>query len=245
LLEGFVMRLTCVVAVTSALLAAVAAPCHAADADWSGVADALGKSGKEMPDGVYRVGLPRTDLHVTLDNVSLLPGFALGGWLAFQRMGEQAVVMGDLVLLQEEVNPVMSKLLGSGIMVTAVHNHLLRADPLPFYMHIEGRGGAATLAAALHDALGASKTPLGAAPARSAPPAATEAGEFDTARLDADIGSKGTLNGGVYQFAIPRAETISDGGMPVPPAMGTATAINFQHRRRQGRDHRGLCAARQ
>jgi hypothetical protein len=175
---------------------------------------------------VHKYGLPRTDLHVTVDGVALRPALALGGWLAFSSMGAQAMVMGDLVLTEEEINPVMAKLLAGGITVTAVHNHLLRAQPATFYMHVAGQGDPVTLAAALHDSLAAgSKTPFGA-PASPGQPGAQV--DLDTAKLDQALGHKGTANGGVVQFSIPRGDVIQDEGMTVPPAMGTAIAINFQ-----------------
>jgi hypothetical protein len=130
-------------------------------------------------------------------------------------------------MTEDEINPVMSKLFANGIMVTAVHNHLLRAQPPTFYMHVAGQGDPVKLATALHDALGASKTPPGA-PTSSPTPTPTSAGDFDAAKLEATLGHKGTASGGVYQFAIPRGDTISDDGMAVPPAMGTAIAVNFQ-----------------
>jgi hypothetical protein len=144
------------------------------------------------------------------------------------------MVMGDLVMAEDEINPVMAKLLANGITVTAVHNHLLRAQPATFDMHVAGLGDPVKLATALHDALGASKTPLG----DTSPPASSDApaaGSEQPARLDLDrttiervLGAKGTANGGVYQFAIPRADVINDAGMAVPPAMGTAIALHFQ-----------------
>jgi hypothetical protein len=205
------------------------APALAADPDWPQVAAALGKAGTEMPGGVYRVGLPRSDLHVTVDGVAIRPTFALGGWLAFARMGGEAMVMvmGDLVLVEPEINPVMSRLAASGIMVTALHNHMLRAQPATFYMHVSGHGDAVKLAAALHDALAASVTPMPAAATPAATPAPAPL-DLDTAALDAVLGYKGANNGGVYQFGIPRADVITAGGMAVPPAMGTAIVINFQ-----------------
>src|SRR5512132_4559810 len=133
------------------------------EARWHPVADALGKAGTEMPGGVYRIGLPRTDLQVTLDGIELTPALALGSWLAFARMGDGAMVMGDLVLTEDEIDPVMKKLAEGGIIeITALHNHLLRARPATFYMHILGHGEPVALAHALHDALVLSKTPLGA-----------------------------------------------------------------------------------
>jgi Domain of Unknown Function (DUF1259) len=200
-----------------------------AQTDWmSRVGDALGKSGSEMPGGVYRVGLPRTDLKVTLDGVELKAGFALGSWLAFQKMGDDAMVMGDLVLTSEEVNPVMKKLEEGGIEITALHNHLLRNQPFTMYMHVLGRGDPVKLAATLHGALAMSKTPLPGAPSGVAQPSAPPQIDFDTAAVDKILGAKGKNNGGVYQFSIPRAEPIKDGGMEVPEAMGSAIAINFQ-----------------
>ena len=141
---------------------------NAADTDWSKIATALGKSGTEMPGGVYRVGLPRTDLHVTLDGVELKPTLALGSWLAFRPEGNAAMVMGDLVLTETEITPVMTKLAEGGVEITALHNHLLRAQPATFYMHVLGHGDPVKLAAALHDGLALSKTPLVNAPAPAA-----------------------------------------------------------------------------
>jgi hypothetical protein len=213
--------------VMAALLAGISMSALAADDDWQAqVGQALGKAGAAMPGGIYRVGLPRSDIKATLDGVELKPGFALGSWLAFEKVGDQGVVMGDLVLTMDEVNPVMSKLAASGIEITALHNHLLRNQPFTMYMHVLGHGDPVKLAAALHDALAESKTPLSATPA--APAAAPPPIDIDTAALDRILGAKGTNNGGVYQFGIPRAEPISDNGMAVPPPMGSAIAINFQ-----------------
>jgi hypothetical protein len=209
-----------------ALVAGVSATAFAAEADWSKVAEALGKSGTEMPGGVYRVGLPRTDVKATLDGVALKPAFALGGWLAFKKMGGQAMVMGDLVLTQSEIAPVMSKLIESGIAITALHNHLLRNQPFTMYMHVFGEGDPVKLATALHAALAESRTPLSAAASGGAQPAAAPA--LDVAALDRILGAKGRNAGGVYQFGIPRAEPVREGGMVVPPAMGVANAINFE-----------------
>jgi hypothetical protein len=201
---------------------ALALPAQAA-ADWTAVARALGKEGAVQPGGVYRVGLPRSDLQVTLDGVQIKPALALGSWLAFQDMGDHAMVMGDLVLLDEEVNPVMKALVDNGLEITALHNHLLRSSPATMYMHVGGQGDAVKLATALHAALAQSHTPMGPAPAAAPSPL-----DMDTAKLDAIIGFRGKANGGVYQFTIPRAETPKAAGMPVPDAMGSAIAINIQ-----------------
>jgi Domain of Unknown Function (DUF1259) len=195
--------------------------------DWQQqVAQALGKTGSGT-GSVYRIGLPRSDLKVTLDGVDIKPGFALGGWVAFQRMGNESMVMGDLVLTGEEVNPVMAKLLAGGIEVTALHNHLLRNQPFTMYMHVLGRGDPAKLATVLHEALAESKTPLGPPATGSSQPAAPPI-DLDTAALDRVLGAKGTNNGGILQYGIPRAEPVKDMGMTVPPAMGSAQAINFE-----------------
>ena len=213
---------TCAVLACAVAIAAVG---FAADKGWQAeVGKALGKTGAAMPGGVYRVGLPRTDLKATLDGVALKPGFALGGWLAFEKIGDQGMVMGDLVLTEDEVNPLMAKLTAAGIEITAVHNHLLRNRPFTMYMHVLGHGDPAQLAASLRAALAVSKTPFSAAPTGAAPLPL----DLDTAAIDQALGAKGANNGGVYQFGIPRAEAIRDGGMVVPPAMGSAIAINFQ-----------------
>src|ERR1700751_3771704 len=160
-----VRRLAIVALLTGAPSLAVAAD------DWQAqVGEALGKTGATTPGGVYRVGLPRTDLKVTLDGVELKAGFALGSWLAFEKMGDQGMVMGDLVLTMDEVAPVMTKLAAGGIEVTALHNHLLRNQPFTMYMHIQGQGDPVKLSTALHTALAEGKTPLGSAPAAPAPP---------------------------------------------------------------------------
>ncbi len=200
-----------------------AAPAFAAVPDWNKVDQALGRSGAAMPGDVHRYGFPRSDLHVTVDGVTLLPALALGGWLAFKAEGEGAMVMGDLVLTEDEINPVMSKLLAAGVAVTSVHNHLLRAQPPTFYMHVDGHGDATALATTLHDALAVSHTPLAASGATaSAKP------DLDAEQIEQVLGRKGNAVGGVLQFGIPRGDAIVDNGMPVPPAMGTATAVNFQ-----------------
>lgn len=194
-------------------------------AAWAAVDQALGRPGAAQPDGVRRYSFPRSDLTVQLDGVTIKPALALGGWLAFQPMGSNAVVvMGDLVLTPEEVNPVMSALLNGGVRVTAVHNHLLRATPQTIYMHVWGKGDPTRLAATLHGALAQSHTPL-TAPGAPPPPLALD---LDTAGLDHSMGKEGKTNGGVYQFTFPRSEKIMDDGMAEGASMGTGTGINFQ-----------------
>jgi hypothetical protein len=202
--------------------AALVGPAFAAKPDWNAVGQALGKSGKEMTGGVYRVSFPRTDLKVSLDGVALRTGFAFGGWVAFLPMGDQAMVMGDVVLTQDEINPVMRKLEDGGIDITAVHNHLLRAEPMTLYMHIQGHGDPAKLASAIHAGLALSKTPF------SPPPGTSMPNSMDMTGIDKVMGYKGQDSGGVYQFGIPRAKPVTEGGMALPGPMGTAIGINFQ-----------------
>jgi len=191
--------------------------------DWAAVGQAVGKAGSVQGD-VYRIGLPRSDLKVTLDGVAIRPTLALGSWIAFREMGGHAMVMGDLVLTHEEVNPVMSVLEQNGIEITALHNHLLRSAPATMYMHIDGHGDAVKLATALHAALAKTGTPFGAPAAPTAPAAL----DIDTAKIDAALHAKGSVNGGVLAYGIPRADPPKSDGMAIPPAMGSAIAINFQ-----------------
>jgi hypothetical protein len=200
---------------------ALATPVLAAP-DWTQVGQALGKSGGVMAGGVYRVGFPRTDLTVSLDGVSLRTGFASSGWVAFQPMGDQAMVMGDLVLTQEEITPVMRKLVDGGLQITAVHNHLLRAEPMTLYMHIEGHGDPVALAHAIHDGLAMSKTPF------APPPGTSQPADIDMLGIDRALGFRGRDNGGIYQFSIPRAQPVSERGMTLPAPMGSAIGVNFQ-----------------
>lgn len=219
------MRVACMIAVATLLTVTAA---RAADVDWNKVDQALGKTGTNLPGGVHKVGLPRTDVHVTVDGVPLKPAFALGGWLAFKPMGSQVMIMGDLVLTESEINPVMAKLLADGISVTALHNHLLRTHPAIFYMHVGADGDPIKLARMLHDALTASATPLGSGTNASSPASSQPSLAIDTGKLDQILGYRGHAAGGVYQFSIPRADTITDDNMAIPPAMGTAIGINFQ-----------------
>jgi Domain of Unknown Function (DUF1259) len=209
------------------LSVALSLPAMSAETDWSVVDTILARKAAVSGD-VHRYGLPRSDLNVSVDGVALKPGFALGGWIAFEPMGDKSMMMmGDLVLTEKEINPVMSKLLGEGLQVTALHNHLLRASPPTFYMHVAGTGDPAQLARLVRAALEESKTPFDIKPPAKAS-AASAAIDFDMGKVDAAIGHKGKANGGVYQFGIPRADTIKMDGMAVPGAMGTAIGINFQ-----------------
>ncbi|PYS49976.1 MAG: peptidase M23 [Acidobacteria bacterium] len=193
--------------------------------DWNAVAQALGKAGSVQPGDVYKVSLPRSDLQVTVGGVQVKPALALGSWVAFKKSGNMTMVMGDLVLAEDEVTPVLTKLQEGGIQQTALHNHVLHENPRVMYMHISSTGDAVKIAKAIHDALSLSKTPFTTAP--TAGPQNQDLG-IDTKQLDQIMKQSGKVNGGVYQFSVPRSEAITDNGMEVPPAMGVATAINFQ-----------------
>jgi hypothetical protein len=208
------------------LLAVMALPplAKAADIDWKKVDAALGKTATVSGE-VHRYGIPRSDLHVTLDGVAIKPALALGGWVAFAPVHGEAMVMGDLVLLESEITPVMTKLLDGGLDITAVHNHILRASPATFYMHVGGHGDPEKMAAVIRSALSASKTPFDP-PATTAGPA--PAIDLDTAKLDQIMGVKGTATGGVYQFGVPRRDPAMESGMQVNTPLGGANAINFQ-----------------
>jgi len=199
----------------------------AADPDWKAVEQALGKSGQLQAGDVYRIGMPRTDLAVTVKGVSVKAGFALGSYAAFKQVGDHAMVMGDLVLLDPEVPAVMSGLLSGGLEVTAVHNHLNEMSPHVMYMHYEGHGDAVQMAKALRQALSASGTPLGAAPAPTPPASGGPA--LDTKQIEQSLGRSGRdIGGGVFQVTVPRAEAITEMGVPLLPAMGVVTVLNFQ-----------------
>jgi hypothetical protein len=191
---------------------------------WSGPEDAFGRKGVPQTADVMRFNFPRSDLTVRVGDVTLKPAFALGSWVAFLPTGAgKAMAMGDLVLLDNEVSPVMAALQAGGVEQTAVHNHLLNESPHVMYMHIMTEGDPAKIAAAVKNALAKSATPIGAAP-----PAAPPAADLDTAAIAKALGVSGRLNGSVYQVSVPRSETIMEMGHSLPPSMGVATAINFQ-----------------
>jgi hypothetical protein len=212
---------------TSSLIGQTSSPSSAQDAasDWKQVEAAMGRSGQIQPGDVIKFGLPRKDLHVTLDAVEIKAALALGSWVAFKKHGDSAMVMGDLVLTQDEVEPVMLKLQEGGIEQSALHNHLLGETPHVMYMHIAGHGDPVQMAKAIHDALVLTKTP---GPDSSMPPSATADLGFDQKQVEQVIGHNGKINGGVLQIAVPRSETITDSGMTIPASMGVATALNFQ-----------------
>jgi hypothetical protein len=208
----------------SALALTFVTAANAEEIDWKKVDAALGKTGA-VQGSVHRYGLPRSDLHVTIDGVAIKPALALGGLVAFEAAHEGAMVMGDIVLTEKEIKPVMTKLLEGALEVTALHNHLLRANPPTYYMHVGGHGDPVKMADEIRAALALSGTPFEAR--QAAPPPAASI-DLPTTQLDEIMGAKGQTNGGVYQFGVPRKDPVTESGIPVPGAMGSANAINFQ-----------------
>lgn len=210
-----------------AALALCVASAVGAQNSWTAVEQALGRTGAAMAGGVVRFSFPRRDLRVTVDGIQLRPAFALGSWVAFKRVdGGDAMIMGDLVLLESEINPVISALQAGGVEQSALHNHVLNETPHVMYLHMRGHGKEADLARTVRSALALTKTPMDTTPAQAGGPAATFS--LDTAALAGALGYEGKVNGGVWQVGVPRAETIMELGVEVPPSMGMATAINFQ-----------------
>jgi hypothetical protein len=197
---------------------------NAAATDWKAVEQALGKAGSVQPGDVYKVSFPRRDLQVTVGGVLVKAPLALGSWVAFKKAGNMTMVMGDLVLTEDEVTPALTKLQEGGVEQTALHNHVLHESPRVMYMHISAMGDAVKIATAIHDALALTKTPFSTPPAGNS----TQDLGIDTKQIDQIMGQSGKVNGGVYQFSVPRAEKIMDNDMEIPPAMGVAHAINFQ-----------------
>jgi hypothetical protein len=184
---------------------------------------ALGRSGQKIGD-IYKVAFPRTDLHVSVHGLAVRPGLALGSWAAFSGSDSSAMVMGDLVLLEGELSPVLDKLRSSGFEITAIHNHLINETPHVLYIHYMGHGPAARLAESLKSALALSKTPLD----KPTAPAEETAAPAWVQLVEDSVGRKGTFKGGVLAYGIARTDEVTTNGTTVPPAAGAAEAINFQ-----------------
>ena len=191
--------------------------------DTAKIDEAMGRPGQQNGD-VYRLGFPRTDLHVSIAGVEIKAALALGSWAAFSGNDNDAVVMGDLVLLESELTPVMKKLRTSGFDITAVHNHVLNETPRVIYLHYMGHGKSVDLAKSLQAALAESKTPLDKP---VTPPPTGEPPTF-VKTIEGTLGTKGRFAGGVLSFGIPRVAAITDHGMTLTGAQGVAEAINFQ-----------------
>jgi hypothetical protein len=192
--------------------------------DWKPVEQALGKAGSVQPGDVYKVSLPRSDLQISVGGVQVKAPLALGSWVALKKIGNMTMVMGDLVLTEDEVTPVLTKLQEGGVEQTALHNHVLHESPRVMYMHISAMGDGVKIAKAIHDALILTKTPF------AAPTAGNQTQDLgiNAKQIDQIMDQRGKVNGGVYQFSVSRAEKIMENDMEVPPSMGVAHAINFQ-----------------
>jgi hypothetical protein len=215
--------------------------------DWKRVDEAMGRKGTMMPGDVYRFSMPRSDLKVTVKGVEIKPAFALGSWAAFKQMPDgQVMAMGDTVMTEDEISPVMLKLQQSDIGQSALHHHLLYENPRIYYMHLMATGDPVKIAETIKSALDLTKTPSQSAAPTTATGNGAESGNpsgtaavtpannqtadigIDTAQIDSIVGFKGKVNGGVYQISVPRAHKITEMGMEIPPSMGVTTAINFQ-----------------
>ncbi|KIZ15840.1 hypothetical protein SNA_21345 [Streptomyces natalensis ATCC 27448] len=192
-------------------------------ADWKPVADALGRTGMLMKGTVYRVPLPRKDLKVTTQGVTVKPGLSLGGYAAFVKYRHTTMLMGDLVVTEHELPKVTDALQAAGIQQTALHKHLLQQSPAIWWTHIHAMGDPVKLAKGLKSALAATSLPPASPPPATQPPIA-----LDTAGIDKALGRKGTADGGIYKFTIARKNTVNDGEYVLPPALGLTTGINFQ-----------------
>jgi len=184
----------------------------------------MSRSGTLMPGDVFKFSMPRSDLNVKIENVTVDPELELESWVAFKKEGTTSMLMGELVLTLDEVNPVIQMLQQGGIEQTALHNQLLGESPRTMHMHIYGHGDPVFMAKAIKDSLALTKTPINTS--RSAQ--SMNDRSLNTDILNKTIGAKGEYSGRVYQFLIPRKETITEGKMEMPPYMDVATEINFQ-----------------
>lgn len=200
-----------------------------ATVNWPAVDSAMGRVGVVQPGDLHRYNFPRSELSVTVrdprGDVVLRPALALGGWIAMHATGSgnEVMVMGDLVLTEDELPLVMSRLQQGGVEQSAVHHHVMRESPRVLYMHVHARGDAVQIAQTVRDAVALTSTPAMTPAASPAPPV-----DLDTMAIAAALGHTGRSNGGVYQVSAPRPETISSGGHAIPGAMGLGTVMNFQ-----------------
>ena len=208
--------------------------------EWQTVEQAIGRPGQAQADGAYKFSFPRSDLKVTVEDVELKPALALGGWVAFSKPGAGSMVMGDLVLSEDEVTPVMSSLENSGLQVTALHNHLLHESPRVMYMHVGGHGDAVKLADAIKEAFALTKVPA------AKPPAAAAAGYRNRYKsIEQALDIHGKINGGVFQVGVPRSRIDHRRRHESTELHGTRHGHQLPaNRRRQSSHHRRFCTHR-
>jgi hypothetical protein len=216
---------TLLLALVLATLAALSVQAQeTTDPVWKSIDGVFGTAGKDLAGGTHRFGWPRRDLHVKVGDVPVQPALALGSWGAFLKEGDHAMAMGDLVLLEPELTPVLTTLEAGGLEISAIHNHLINESPHVIYLHFSGHGNATALARTLKEALGKTGTPMTpAAPAKASP-----ADEQAFKIIQEVLGKSGTLAGTVLQIGVPRAERIEEKGMEIPASMGMANALNFE-----------------
>ncbi len=195
--------------------------------DWTGVEKVFGRKGT-IQEGVWKIAFPRSDLKVKVGDFSINPGLALSSWVGIikagdrsMEMGENFMMMGDLVCLEKEVSPVISKIVSSGLRVAALHNHLIGERPAIKYIHFSGQGEAVKLAEEIKSVLSVTGTPLSAFMAK------TETVQPDWSKVEAVLGA-GKHNGNLLQYNFPRREKLTESGMEMPASIGMATGINFQ-----------------
>ncbi|OIJ95482.1 hypothetical protein BIV25_20285 [Streptomyces sp. MUSC 14] len=198
-------------------------PVRTTDADWQPVAAALGRTGTLAGSVVYGIPLLRTDLDVTTEGVTLKPGMLLGGYAAFAQYHDGTMLMGDLVVTEDELPRVTDALQAAGIDQTALHKHLLQQSPPIWWAHLHAMGDPLKLARGLKSALNATAIPPASPPPATEPPV-----DLDTAGISRALGRKGTAEGGIYRFTIARHQSVDDGTHVLPAALGLTTGINFQ-----------------
>jgi hypothetical protein len=189
--------------------------------DWQSIEKVFNRKGTMQGD-VFKISFPRSDLKVKVGDVSIEPGLALTSWIAFDGSSKNSMMMGDLVLLDSEITPVITKLVANGLEISALHNHIVGESPSIKYLHFGGNGNPEILAQKMMSVLSVTGTPL--VPQQTA----TTTTAYDWSKVESIIGRSGTHKGNILQFGIPRVETIIENGMNIPPFMGMATALNFQ-----------------
>ncbi len=192
-------------------------------ADWQRVENALGRKG-EVQMGVFKAMYPRTDLRVKIGNIPVDAGLGLTSWIGMMGTQENSMIMGDLVLLQGEVTPVISKLMKEGFKVTALHNHLMGTTPVVMYLHFSGNGNPQRLAEKIRTILMSTATPMNV----ENPIASPEISNGFWSRIEDVFRKKGQRNNNVLQLNFERMETILENGIVIPPYMGVATQFYFQ-----------------
>jgi len=195
--------------------------CNAQQIDSTALNNVFGKKGT-VTGNVYKVSFPRSDLKVKVGDFSVAPGLALGTWVGIISMGDHAMMMGDLVLLDAEVPKVINKLMEQNLEVTAIHNHLINETPNIKYVHYHGEGDPVKLAQEIKAVLQVTATPL------TSPASQTQVQNPDWSKVTVILGTTGKQNGMLLQYNFPRNEKLTENGMEMPPSMGMATSINFQ-----------------